>query len=212
MRSVRSVMEMRSKGHLTGDCAAMCAGTHGGDDLVLITISGHPGSGTSTLVHLLCDRRGWTSLNGGDVFRTEAAGRGLPLEEFSRLCRDEPEVDRTLDDRLRHAMQVESGPEVIESRLAGWWANQLELDCIKVWLEVSTAERARRIVEREGGELSAALERMNERMAADALRYDLLYSISLEDMSPYNLQLHTDSMQPDEVADTVETALDSQGD
>lgn len=212
MRSVRSVMEMRSKGHLTGDCAAMCAGTHGGDDLVLITISGHPGSGTSTLVHLLCDRRGWTSLNGGDVFRTEAAGRGLPLEEFSRLCRDEPEVDRTLDDRLRHAMQMESGPEVIESRLAGWWADQLELDCIKVWLEVSTAERARRIVEREGGELSAALERMNERMAADALRYDLLYSISLEDMSPYDLQLNTDSMQPDEVADAVEAALESRGD
>ena len=212
MRSVPNVMEMLSNGHLTDGCAAMCAGTRGGDDLVQITISGHPGSGTSTLVHLLCDRRGWRSLNGGDVFRAEAAGRGLPLEEFSRLCRDEPEVDRALDDRLRLEMQAESGPEVIESRLAGWWAHQLGLDCIKLWLEVSPAERSRRILEREGGELSAALERMNERMAADALRYDLLYSISLADMSPYNLQMNTDSMQPDEVADAVEAALESQGD
>lgn len=211
MQSVRSVMEMRSNGHLTEDCAAMCAGTHGGDDLVLITISGHPGSGTSTLVHILCDRRGWTSLNGGDVFRAEAADRGLPLEDFSRLCRDEPGVDRTLDDRLRQAMLAESGPEVIESRLAGWWADQLGLDCIKVWLEVSAAERARRIVEREGGELSAALERMNGRMAADALRYDLLYSITLDDMSPYDLKLNTDEMQPDEVADSVEAMLETQG-
>ncbi len=189
----------------------MCAGTHGGDDLVLITISGHPGSGTSTLVHILCDRRGWTSLNGGDVFRAEAADRGLPLEDFSRLCRDEPGVDRTLDDRLRQAMLAESGPEVIESRLAGWWADQLGLDCIKVWLDVSAAERARRIVEREGGELSAALERMNGRMAADALRYDLLYSITLDDMSPYDLKLNTDEMQPDEVADSVEAMLETQG-
>lgn len=211
MQSVRSVMEMRSNGHLTEDCAAMCAGTHGGDDLVLITISGHPGSGTSTLVHILCDRRGWTSLNGGDVFRAEAADRGLPLEDFSRLCRDEPGVDRTLDDRLRQAMLAESGPEVIESRLAGWWADQLGLDCIKVWLDVSAAERARRIVEREGGELSAALERMNGRMAADALRYDLLYSITLDDMSPYDLKLNTDEMQPDEVADSVEAMLETQG-
>ena len=188
----------------------MYAGTHGGDELVLITISGHPGSGTSTLVHLLCERRSWASLNGGDVFRAEAAVRGLPLEEFSRLCRDEPDVDRTLDDRLRQQMQVETGPEVIESRLAGWWAHKLGLDCMKVWLEVSPSERARRIVEREGGELSAALKRMNERMASDALRYDLLYSISLEDMSPYDIQLNTDSMQPDEVADAVEAVLENQ--
>ena len=174
-----------------------------------MTISGHPGSGTSTLVSLLCERRSWSSLNGGDVFRAEASHRNLPLEEFSRLCRDEPEVDRTLDDRLRREMQAEGGPEVIESRLCGWWAHQLELSCLKVWIVVSPEERARRIVLREGGELSDAVDRMTERMEADGLRYQLLYSLSLDDMLPYDLVLNTDTMQPEEVADAVEAALDS---
>ena len=48
-------------------------------------------------------------------------------------------------------------------------------------------------------------------MAADALRYDLLYSITLDDMSPYDLKLNTDEMQPDEVADSVEAMLETQG-
>ena len=40
-----------------------------GVSMVRITVSGHPCSGTSTLVSGLMDHYGWSSLNGGDVFR-----------------------------------------------------------------------------------------------------------------------------------------------
>ena len=42
-----------------------------------ITVSGHPGSGTSTLVKGLMSHFNWKSLNGGDVFRQEAARRKM---------------------------------------------------------------------------------------------------------------------------------------
>ncbi len=45
-----------------------------------ITVSGHPGSGTSTLVAGLVEHFGWTSLNGGEVFRNEAARREMNLQ------------------------------------------------------------------------------------------------------------------------------------
>ena len=45
---------------------------NGGEILVKITVSGPPGSGTSTLVERLVDAYSWVSLNGGDVFRNEA--------------------------------------------------------------------------------------------------------------------------------------------
>ena len=54
-------------------------------NMVKVTVSGHPGSGTSTLVNGLMTRFGWTSLNGGDVFREEAKRRGIviaPAEIF----------------------------------------------------------------------------------------------------------------------------------
>ena len=40
--------------------------------MLKLTVSGPPGSGTSTLVKGLCHKTGWTSANGGDIFRDHA--------------------------------------------------------------------------------------------------------------------------------------------
>ena len=60
-----------------------------GVSMVLVTVSGHPGSGTSTLVKGLAETFGWDTLNGGDVFRGEARRRDLSLHEFEVLCKDD---------------------------------------------------------------------------------------------------------------------------
>ncbi|MDG1551960.1 MAG: AAA family ATPase, partial [Candidatus Poseidonia sp.] len=70
-----------------------------------ITVSGHPGSGTSTLVKALMNRFDWSALNGGDVFREEAKRRGMSLADFGRLCQEELDVDRSLDALLKERMQ-----------------------------------------------------------------------------------------------------------
>ena len=49
----------------------------GGSPLLRFTISGPPGSGTSTLVSKLEESLGWRSINGGDIFREEAKNRGI---------------------------------------------------------------------------------------------------------------------------------------
>ena len=58
---------------------AKCVGLNGDEGLIEVSISGHPGSGTSTLVHKLSEHFGWKFMNGGDVFRNEAANRSLSL-------------------------------------------------------------------------------------------------------------------------------------
>ena len=75
----------------------MSAEMSGGERMVHITISGAPGSGTSTLVSKIRESTGWESLNGGEVFRAEATRRGLPVVEFSELCKTDLDVDRSLD-------------------------------------------------------------------------------------------------------------------
>ena len=52
---------------------------NGDDSLVKVTVSGPPGSGTSTLVKRIANNQSWNSLNGGDIFRSEAAIRGLTV-------------------------------------------------------------------------------------------------------------------------------------
>ena len=95
---------------------------NGGEILVKITVSGPPGSGTSTLVERLADEYAWSSLNGGDIFRNEAENRGLTVGQFSVLCKNDLEVDKSLDNMLKNEIDNLHGAEIIESRLSGWWA------------------------------------------------------------------------------------------
>ena len=185
----------------------MCVVMNGGERILRLTVSGPPGSGTSTLVGKLCEDRGWSSVNGGDIFRKEASNRGLNVVEFSALCKQDLEVDRSLDTIVRSAMSDPEGPEVVESRLCGWWAQELGLQCPRVWVSVSDEERARRIQNREGGDYRTCLELSKKRQSDDMDRYRELYGIDLDDMSPYTLVVDADELDAEEVFGVVSTVL-----
>ena len=167
--------------------------------LVKVTISGHPGSGTSTLVEGLCTHFGWSSLNGGQLFRDEANNRGLSLADFGVLCAEDDSVDRHLDEVLKQKMLEENGPEVMESRLCGWWAHNLEINCVRLWINVSDEERAARVVNREGGDLAQAIEANSKRSAIDRVRYQELYGLDPQDATPYTHVIEATSLRKEEV-------------
>ena len=169
--------------------------------MVLITISGHPGSGTSTLVKLLSEARGWSSLNGGELFRQEAKRRNMSLAEFGQLCKQNLDVDRELDLLLKDEMlrNDEDAPSIVESRLAGWWAYQLNLSIPRIWLNVDERERANRVQAREGGEIDDILAASRKRASVDAERFLELYNLLPEQKEPYTHILDATSLNPQEV-------------
>jgi predicted cytidylate kinase len=158
---------------------------NGGENLPRITISGHPGSGTSTLVDSICKVKGWSSLNGGQIFREEAKNRGMTLAEFGDLCANDFSVDKSLDEILKSNMQNPEGPDVMESRLSGWWAHLLNLDCFRIWLDVNEEVRAQRVVNREGITLEEALLNNRKRSEIDLARYQEMYGLNPEESTPY---------------------------
>ena len=179
--------------------------------MVRLTVSGQPGSGTSTLVDKLCQHFGWSALNGGQVFRDAATDRGMELLEFGKLCKEDLSVDRELDAILKQRMQTVNGPEINESRLAGWWAYELNIDCVRLWIEVSVNERARRIVAREGGSIEQRLQQADERMATDQARFAELYGFQPADEEPYNASIDGTNLDADQVFDQTIALLDKRG-
>ena len=147
-------------------------------------------------------------MNGGDVFREEARSRGLSVEELSSEAKEDTDVDRHLDDLLQKRMSSAESPEIVESRLSGWWAHRNDLECLRVWVSVSDKERALRIQKREGGEYSDCLLRSQQRQEDDMDRYSSLYGIDLDDMSPYNLVIDADSKDEFEVFNEVDAILE----
>ena len=194
--------------HRVVNSDVMFAGTSGGESLLIMTVSGKPGSGTSTLVDLLCKNRGLNSVNGGDIFRQEAQRRKLSVEDFSRLCKEDFEVDRSLDDALKEMISSKEGPSIVESRLSGWWAYLASIDCLRIWIEVSDEERARRILSREGGNFDDVLESSQRRNSDDMERYQEIYGIDLDDMSPYNMIIDADNLDALEVLEMVQRELE----
>jgi len=169
--------------------------------VVRITISGHPGSGTSTLVNLLSENKKWISLNGGELFRQEAKRRNMSLADFGQLCKNDLNVDRELDALLKEQMlrSDDEAPSIVESRLAGWWAYQLGLDIPRIWLDVDEEERAHRVQSREGGKIEEILEASKKRASVDAHRFLELYQLLPEQEEPYTHRIDATSLNPQEV-------------
>lgn len=173
----------------------------GGETLPRITISGHPGSGTSTLVRGICESKDWSSLNGGDIFRQEAKNRGLSLSEFEKICSEDETVDKSLDEILKSHILDTDGHEVLESRLCGWWAYNLDVDCIRLWLQSSEEARAQRVVARENLSLDEAMASNKKRTAVDKVRFGQMYGINPEDETPYTHIIDASELNAQQVLD-----------
>ena len=169
-----------------------------GVNMPKITISGYPGSGTSTLVSGLVNHFNWQSINGGQIFRDEAVKRGLTLPEFGKLCISDESVDEELDEILRQNI-LGADVEIIESRLAGWWAYKLEVDSIRIWVEVNEHERANRVIAREGGTIETVLEANAKRLSIDNQRYQNMYGLRPDDPLAYTHIMEASNISAEDV-------------
>ena len=154
---------------------------------MLITISGLPGSGTTTASRLVSNALDVERVPGGEVFRQMAAEAGMSLADFGVHAHDHPEIDRELDHRLEERARL--GGCVIESRLAGWIAQRAALRSVRVWVQCDDGERAQRVATRDHTSVEQARSDNAERAAVEHLRYQTVYGIDLLDQSIYDLVL-----------------------
>jgi cytidylate kinase len=168
---------------------------------MLITISGEPGSGKTTVARLLAADLGLPYVYAGDFFRREAQRRGMSLDAFTQLCETDHSIDRELDEAMKQ--RALEGNVLLEGRLAGYIVRQENLDALKVWLTASENVRAQRVAQREGANWRDVLRVNHERHESDSKRYFDIYGWKLGDTDIYDLVLSTDDRTPEELADRL---------
>jgi cytidylate kinase len=109
---------------------------------------------------------------------------------------------------LKQKMVGESTTDIVESRLAGWWAYKLNIPCIRLWLDVTDEERARRVASREGLSFESALEANRQRSEVDAERFRLLYDLLPEDPEPYTHVLEATNLNATEILERIVAVLE----
>ncbi|HOX35311.1 MAG TPA: AAA family ATPase [Methanoregulaceae archaeon] len=169
-----------------------------------ITVSGLPGSGTTSLSRYLAERHGMTMISAGEVFRQLAKEHNLELAEFGRLAERDPSFDKMIDLRQKE-IAAERDNIIVEGRLSGWMVENADL---KVWLFAPIACRLLRIVSRDHVADMATAEKITlERERCEAGRYRLYYDIDIGDLSIYHLILNSEHWDVAGLGAIVDTAI-----
>lgn len=148
-----------------------------------ITISGLPGSGSTTLLNALRENHtmkfyGWTGFSGGEYMREYAQQKGL-LDAAGKLHHSAnaypDDFDREVDLSMRTKLGAESN-WILESWLSGF-VSQGVPHVLKVLVMCSnTAVRVDRIVNRDSVTPEEALENMNFRYKTNQAKWRRMYA------------------------------------
>ncbi len=167
---------------------------------MIITISGKPGSGKSTVAKRLATDLGYQHYYIGGMRRAAAKARGIALDEFNKLGESSDITDKEFDDFVKK-IGAEENDCIVEGRLAFFFIP----NSLKIFLDVSDEVGAKRIwsdlqkfgsaKRNEGNNLENyddVLASIKQRIQSDTLRYHRHYG--LEDIfNPKHYDLYLDT-------------------
>ena len=181
---------------------------------VVICISGMTGSGKSTVAKKLADKYGLGYFSGGNALKILAQEEGYDSDvsgwwetteglNFIKQRMADPVFDKKIDEKLLEL--AAEGNVVLDSWTMPW----LLKEGFKVWLEASPQVRAKRVVTRDSISDEEALKALTEKDERTRQIYKSLYGFDLgHDLTPFNLVLATDELDPDDIFYAVSLVTD----
>jgi len=172
-------------------------------------LCGMPAAGKTVTARAIAEKLGLKMIGGGDVLKEMAKDRGYKVTgegwwdtpdgiRFLRERETNPEFDKEADRRM--AAKIEKGDIVVTSYTMPWLTKQ----GVKCWLEASQETRAKRMAERDGMEVSKALEVVKIRDRENFELYKKVYGIELgRDMKPFNIIIDVNTITAEEAAEEI---------
>lgn len=171
---------------------------------VRVAISGKSGCGNTTVSTLLSEKLGVKLIN--YTFRQLAQEKNLTLAQVIENAKTDDSYDIYVDNHQTELARKE--PCVLGSRLAIWMLKEADL---KVYLFASDETRAKRILNREGGDLEKIKEFTAMRDSEDSRRYKKLYDIDNNKYDFCDLIIDTANYNPEQIVNLILDELKKKG-
>ncbi len=175
--------------------------------MVILTIGGPPGSGTSTVCNILRERTGWTYIYAGEIFREMANEKEMTLNELGYLCEKDPKIDMELDERMMKDARMNEDI-ILEGRMIGPLCKKENIPSLKIYIDADPKIRAKRVNERDGGDIEKVIVQMRIREGSEVKRYLKYYNIDPRMKNHYDMIVDSSSITPDEEADLIISKLE----
>ncbi|MCB9803021.1 AAA family ATPase [Candidatus Nomurabacteria bacterium] len=181
---------------------------------LLITISGTPGSGKSTIAEILSKKLKAKRIYVGGIRRDLARKKGMTLEQLNEYALIHPETDVEVDETAaKEARQLNKETNVI---VEGRTQFHFLPESIKIYIKVDLAEGAKRIwqqiqnsqeqAQRNEGlpdSIEGVIEKLQERQKSDKKRYKKYYNLDHTDLSQYDLVIDTTKISAEDGAQEI---------
>jgi predicted cytidylate kinase len=157
----------------------------------IITITGEPGCGKSTIAEIIANKLAYKLISSGDIARRIAKEKGI--EEnifFSEYIKKHPEIDYEIDDRVIEYCKNNDNI-VIPTRMAGILLEKEGIESFNIYMQGNFSVRTARISERENKEIKIVKKETKKRRKSEIIRYKKLYKVDINNLSIYNFVIYT---------------------
>ncbi len=177
---------------------------------MILSIGGVPGSGKTSVAHILSQRLSLTFYSMGGLRAQMAIERGLTIDQLNTLGEQDKTTDTSVDDYQKELGQS-SDNFIVEGRLSWFFIPH----SFKIFLHCDPLESAKRIYQaRQNTDdrsdepayetIEQTRDALDRRMASDRLRYETYYGVNYQDTRHYDLVIDTTNMPgPMETAEVI---------
>ena len=178
-----------------------------------IVVSGPPAIGKTTVAKGLAKEFGLNYLSGGDILKELASEQGFSSNgddwwdtedgmKFLNQRKENSEFDKKVDEKLIELF--EKGNVVITSYTLPWLIDT----GIKLWLNGTVENSAKRMQNRDNMDASSALDVVNKRFNENKLIYKNLYNFEFgDDLSVFDKIIQTDGINAVQVLEIAKTTV-----
>ncbi len=172
--------------------------------MVVIVVSGPPGSGKTTQAKLIARHYNLRYHSAGQIFRDIAKEKGVSLEELSLIALKDPTIDIEIDRRTFE--EGLKGDVVIDGHLTAWILK--DIADVRILVTAPLKVRVERIAKRDRKSFGEALRETILREYTQYKRFIEYYGIDPTDYSIFDIIVNTEKMSIEETFKVIKEGIE----